>query len=95
MKKAILLLFLTVGMLTLLKAQPPQKHLPQVLKFTLSDKELVRLDSIRSVLQNELLGSQIPSNRVQYLIALLNQGLDPFYRQVPGQMVVDTTKKTK
>lgn len=79
---AILALALTVSASA--SAQQPTKKLPAKVTLTLTDKQVLKLDSVARVINNAIDSKQTT--------AWMLQGLQPIFQQVELQLVSDSGK---
>lgn len=68
-------------------AQQPTKKLPAKVTITLTDKQILRLDSVATVI-NGAIDSKQTTNWIL-------QGFVPIFQQVQQQMVADSSKVVK
>jgi hypothetical protein len=84
MKKTILTTIAILGLLTSVKAQ---QHLPSKVSMTLTDKQIMRIDSAINLAQ----GSMDSKSQTNWFSA----SFVPFYNEVRKQLITDTLKKKK
>lgn len=82
--KKIILTFMALG---LLSASAQTKHLPKTVTITLTDQQVLRIDSAVTGVQN-----LIDSKKAT---AWFLSTFQPFYTQVQKQLVTDSVKKVE